>query len=300
MISRRDLVKGALSTGLLACAKTRPTAIYTTAPPQVTHGVQAGDVQDGRALVWARASEPARMQIEWSTTERFTDSTRVAGPVVGPDRDLAATVPITGLPAGQTIFYRARFTREADRGDGGWQTGRFRTPPRSSRDKVRFVWTGDTCGQGFGRNPEWGGLRGYKALRDARPDFFIHSGDLIYADNPIVAEMTLPDGRVWKNITNDKVGKVAETLDEFRARFQYNLEDEHVRALAAEVPIIAQWDDHETHNNWWPTQILDDDRYTLTKDASVLASRAYQSTRRVTNMTSARTKKSAIDPISRA
>jgi len=262
VITRRELLAGALSTGALAC---RPTSVYRTAPPQVTHGVQAGDVQGDRALVWARSSEPARMQIEWATTESFANPTRVAGPVVGPDRDFAATVPITGLPAGQTIFYRARFSREADRGDGGWVTA------------IRFAWTGDTCGQGFGRNPEWGGMLGYKAIREARPDFMLHSGDLIYADNPIVAEVKLADGRVWKNVTNDKVAKVAETLDEFRARFAYNLEDEHVRALAAEVPILAQWDDHETHNNWWPGQILDDDRYAI-KDASTLAARAYQAT----------------------
>jgi alkaline phosphatase D len=46
-----------------------------------------------------------------------------------------------------------------------------------------------------------------------------------------------------------------------------------VRALAAEVPVVAQWDDHETHNNWWPGQQLDDDRY-KDRDASRLAALA--------------------------
>jgi alkaline phosphatase D len=36
------------------------------------------------------------------------------------------------------------------------------------------------------------------------------------------------------------------------------------------VPILAQWDDHETHNNWWPGQQLEDSRYTQ-RDASRLA-----------------------------
>ncbi|HEY0254996.1 MAG TPA: alkaline phosphatase D family protein, partial [Kofleriaceae bacterium] len=47
----------------------------------------------------------------------------------------------------------------------------------------------------------------------------------------------------------------------------------HARALAAEVPIVAQWDDHEIHNNWWPHQnlALEDSRYTIERDASVLA-----------------------------
>src|SRR6185436_4831309 len=81
----------------------------------------------------------------------------------------------------------------------------------------------------------WGGLRGYDAIRRAAPAFLLHSGDLIYADNPILAEQTLPDGRVWRNVTNERVARVAESLDDFRARFAYNLEDDHVRALAQEV-----------------------------------------------------------------
>ena len=45
---------------------------------------------------------------------------------------------------------------------------------------------------------------------------------------------------------------VAETLRQFRGRYRYNLIDEHVRRFNAEVPMIAQWDDHEVLNNWYP------------------------------------------------
>ena len=261
---------GALSTGALACSR---SAQVRSKSPEITHGVQSGDVQTGRALIWARCDEPARMIVEWDTSERFPHPRRVPGPVVGPASDHAATVAITGLPAGQTIRYRVRFEREAARGNSAWVTGRFQMP---RADKFRLVWTGDTCGQGFGRNPEWGGMRGYAAMRNVEPAFFLHSGDMIYADNPILAEQKLADGRIWRNVTNDRVDHVAETLADFRGRFAYNLEDEHVRALAAEVPILAQWDDHETHNNWWPNQELDDDRYKTERNASVLSGRARQ------------------------
>lgn len=258
---------GALSTGAVACGG---SAIVRSRQPRITHGVQSGDVQTGRALIWARCSEPARMVVEWDTSERFVQPRRVAGPVVGPDTDHAATVALDGLPDGQIVCYRVGFEREAARGASLRATGRFATP---RADRFRFAWTGDTCGQGFGRNPAWGGLRGYAAIRQAQPAFFLHSGDLIYADNPIPAEITLSDGRVWRNITNEHVARVAESLDDFRARFAYNLEDDHVQALAREVPILAQWDDHETHNNWWPGQVLDDDRYQTERDASVLSAR---------------------------
>jgi alkaline phosphatase D len=68
---------------------------------------------------------------------------------------------------------------------------------------------------------------------------------------------------------------VCETLDDFRGAFAYNLLDDNLRAFAASVPQINQWDDHETHNNWYPGQILADDRYTERR-ADVLAARAHQ------------------------
>ena len=88
--------------------------------------------------------------------------------------------------------------------------------------------------------------------------------------------MKLDDGSLWKNIVTEGTSKVAESLDEFRANFKYNLLDQNLRALQAAVPIFAQWDDHETTNNWYPgEQLVDDDRYSV-KSASLLAARAKQ------------------------
>ena len=67
--------------------------------------------------------------------------------------------------------------------------------------------------------------------------------------------------------------QVAETLDEFRGNQRYNFLDEPFRRFNAEVPMLAQWDDHEVRNNWFPTEILDDDRYTE-KRMAVLSARA--------------------------
>ncbi|HEY3807738.1 MAG TPA: alkaline phosphatase D family protein [Kofleriaceae bacterium] len=267
-IDRRDFLVGSGAAALLAACSRQ---LIKTTTPAVTHGVQIGDVQTGKALVWARASEPSRLIVEWDTTARFASPRRVAGPVVTPDSDHAATIAIDGLPDGETIAVRARFEREAARGASAWAAATFQTP-RS--DRFRVAWTGDTCGQGFGRNPEWGGLRGYAAIRAAEPALFVHSGDLIYADNPILPSQQLGE-RVWKNVSNERVARVAQTIEDYRARFEYNLDDDHVRALAAEVPIVAQWDDHETHNNWWPHQQLEDDRYT-NRDASVISALAHR------------------------
>jgi alkaline phosphatase D len=149
--------------------------------------------------------------------------------------------------------------------------GSFRTP--ALRRSVRFVWGGDTAGQGWGINPSFGGMKIYESMRRVQPDFFIHSGDTIYADGPIEASRTAEGGRLWSNIVTPEVSKVAETLAEFRGRYKYNLLDENVRRFNAEVPQIWQWDDHEVTNNWSASKDLSaDPRYTV-KDVPLLVAR---------------------------
>ncbi|WP_435105523.1 alkaline phosphatase D family protein [Arhodomonas sp. AD133] len=152
-------------------------------------------------------------------------------------------------------------------------TGHFRTPPASRAD-VRFVWGGDVAGQGWGIDESRGGMRIFETMRALEPDFFIHSGDSIYADGPLAERVELADGGVWRNRLTPAKAKVAETLDEFRGNYRYNLLDANLRAFNAQVPTLAQWDDHETRNNWYPGEMLaDDERYTV-KSASLLAARA--------------------------
>src|SRR6185369_13901901 len=112
--------------------------------------------------------------------------------------------------------------RDNDRGDhGGHAFGRHRD--------VRFVWGGDTAGQGWGINPGFGGMKIYEAMRQRNPLFFVHSGDNISADGPIAESVVAENGQIWTNLVTPQVAKVAETLDEFRGRYRYNLLDENIR-----------------------------------------------------------------------
>jgi alkaline phosphatase D len=206
------------------------------------------------------------MIVEYDTTDLSATCKRVIGPAALETSDYTARVNLANLPAAQQIFYRVTFEDLANTNlYSAPVTGTFRTPPASKRD-IFFAWSGDTAGQGWGINPEWGGMKIYETMRRLNPDFFIHSGDTIYADNPILAEVKLDDGSIWKNLTTPEKSKVAETLAEFRGNFTYNLLDENVRRFNAQVPQLVQWDDHETRNNWFPGQMLtDDDRYTSKK-----------------------------------
>ncbi|HEY5906470.1 MAG TPA: alkaline phosphatase D family protein [Vicinamibacteria bacterium] len=268
----------------------REAAAFATAPallraeaarPSVAWGAQVGDLvldppagePGAAAVVWCRTDRPARLHVSWSTTESFRDARRLSGPAALEDSDFTAQLDLRGLPPGQTVFYRATFQdlRDLDRFSEP-VLGRFQTPSREPRDVV-LAWSADTCGQGYGINPEWGGLRMYETIRRSRPDVFLHCGDTIYADNPLVPELKLEDGSVFRNQVGEGKDHVAETLADFRGNWRYNLTDLNVRRLNAEVPLVLQWDDHEVRNNWYPTQTLTDPRY-AEKSVALLAARA--------------------------
>jgi alkaline phosphatase D len=276
-VTRRSLLRGAA--GLTASAIAAPGAsLLRAATPLITHGVQSGDVTSTGAVVWTRADRAARMFVQVSPTGRFDRSAlvrTVCGPLLGPDTDFTGRVELSGLPAGRDIPYRVILADpDAHSADGEHQSGTFRTAPSTERS-VRFLWSGDQSGQGWGRNPDIGGFPIYRAMLARDPDFFLHSGDSIYADGPITGDVTLPDGRIYRNVIEEAKTHVAQTLDDFRGAHKYNLGDAAMRRFLAAVPMVNQWDDHEVHNNWYPGQILDDDRYTE-KRIDVLKGRAYQ------------------------
>jgi alkaline phosphatase D len=274
-IDRRTFVRRSLTAGasLLAPAIVRSQ----TARPSMPHGVGAGDVSAGRATIWSRSDRPARMIVEYSTTESFRDVRRVPGPAALEGTDFTARLTLSDLPAGQRIFYRVVFQDLSDiRVGSDPLVGSFATPPADANRPVTVAWSADTVGQGWGINPEFKGLLLYETMRRAQPDVFIHCGDTIYADSPLAAEVTLDDGRIWRNVVTPAKSKIAQTLDDFRGCHQYNLTDEHMRRFNAEVAQMPIWDDHEVRDNWYFERDLSrDERYQI-KSMALIAEHARQ------------------------
>nr|WP_180204396.1 alkaline phosphatase D family protein [Pseudomonas sp. SbOxS1]NYU04277.1 alkaline phosphatase [Pseudomonas sp. SbOxS1] len=271
-LGRRRIMQ-AVGAGLLLPGLAPAVIASVKDRPQLTDGVQSGDLLGDTAIIWSRCDRPAIMVVEWDTRSLFSNPRRFVSALADARTDFTARVELTGLPADQAIFYRVHF-EDAQSGVASepW-FGHLRSVPQTRRD-IRFVWSGDTAGQGFGINPDIGGMRIYEAMRLRLPDFFIHSGDTIYADGPIPAQLATESGRVWRNITSEAKSKVAETLDDYRGNYRYNLMDENVRRFNAEVPQIWQWDDHEVVNNWSPGTVLDK-RYSH-EDIHSLVSRGRQ------------------------
>ena len=167
LLQRSALVAGGLGAGSLLPGRGFAQATVTSEAQriQVPYGVQVGDMRPGRAVVWAKADRPGRMLVRWSTSDDLSGA-RDALPVNAlEDTDFAGKLDLAGLPADQRISYEVRFL---DLGDlqtlSQPVTGSFKTPPAEKRS-VRFVWSGDTAGQGWGINPAFGGMRIYETMR---------------------------------------------------------------------------------------------------------------------------------------
>ncbi|MBE4718955.1 alkaline phosphatase [Pseudarthrobacter sp. AB1] len=305
-ISRRTIVKGSVLAAALAAAPAAANASSfpagRTGIPLVRNrltlpsGIATGDVTSDSAVVWSRSSAAGRMTATLRAVGAGGEILRgrgafertLRGPRATQASDFTAKIHAGNLPSNTRFALEISF--EDDGGAAGETVkGTFRTAPdagtfhgegRTGGDTTpssaqSFVWTGDTAGQGWGINEEIGGMRGYRAMHNTRPDFFIHSGDTVYADGPIAETVVERDGQVWRNLVTEEVSKVAETLTEFRGRHRYNSLDANMRAMFADVPVIANWDDHETTNNWYPGEIIDDPRYTV-RDVNTLAARGRQ------------------------
>lgn len=272
--TRRGFLASTGATGLVATSGlAMPSISHASSRPVFTHGVQSGDVDMQSGMIWGRVDRPSNISFEMASTESFSDAVTLDPLDALPESDFSVKRLLTNLASDQDIFYRMRATDLNDINAVSEPiTGRFRTAPASRRN-VKFAWSGDTAGQGWGIDET--GMKTYATMAKHTPDFFIHSGDTIYADGPMKDEVDLKDGTKWVNtILPDEKRKVAETLDEYRGQWKYNLLDQHVREMNAICPTFCQWDDHEVVNNWSDAKdLISDDRYTQ-KSVHVLRANA--------------------------
>ncbi len=271
-------------------------------------GIASGDVTHESAVIWARTDGPAALQVEWwpasagDVDDVARSSTRGSGSRTSIQRttsadDFTAKVRLSELRPDTVYRYRVwtapltaeeRFAQAATPGD----PGRFRTAPDPATHRdVRFAWSGDLGGQGRCRQ----GVRGYPILDralEARPQFFLLLGDLIYGDERCPSPPNDPGSDF-----------VAGTLDEYRGKHRYQRGAPALRQFLLEVPVWAMWDDHEVRNNfsgpfdpqmpagrqalfdYWPIRVNEEDptrlyrsvRYGAGLELFILDTRQYRS-----------------------
>ena len=191
---RRFLSSAATAVGAIAM----PYLSRAADRPVLTHGVQSGDVSADGGMVWARADRPSQMMVEVATTESFSSAHALPPIAALPESDFTAKMLLENLPSGQDIFYRVRL-RDLSHPDVVSEpvVGRFRTAPADRRD-VSFVWGGDVAGQGWGINPDDGGMVTYATM---------HKKDEGSGDKGREVQMIVStDGLKWDKVSTIRAG----------------------------------------------------------------------------------------------
>lgn len=258
-VSRRNFLK--TSSGLFVFPFAGQVQAAPTPPPQAYQGLALGDVSTQGVVLWSRCNQAASWSTEWSEYEDFRYTHRCPEVDAQSSSDFTTKLALTDLPPDREIYIRSFFRSISTGKTSEQHHATFRTPGVKSSRALKFAWSGDLCGQGYGINPDIGGYRIFSEIQKTKPDIFFNCGDVIYADGPLRLEKKLKNNQIWSNVVTPEKEQVAQTLHQFRGNHRYNYLDPNFRDFNANCPQVYIWDDHETKNNWWLKRRLKDRRY---------------------------------------
>ena len=239
-IDRRTLLAtGMLSVGALALPGFS-LAQGLGALSGFTHAVASGEPAADSVLLWTRyvpaGGGAAEMRVEVAEAPDFARVVAGGAQVTGPWRDHTAKITVDGLQPGRVYLYR--FVAP----DGSFSSvGRTRTlPGGGTRPWRAAIFSCSNMGYG------WFNAYGHAAARDDL-DCAIHLGDYFYeyapdhypaAKDKVAGRDPLPDAATVH-------------VADYRLRYASYRADPDLQALHAKLPMIAQWDDHESANDSW-------------------------------------------------
>ena len=235
LIDRRNLLQASmLGVGMLSV----PGLAAALSNRGFSHGVASGEPSARSVLLWTRfvADSERKLRVEVARDVRFRKIVAGAEALASPERDHTAKVVVSGLSPNRWYFYR--FIAP----DGSIsRTGRTRTLPEGSVDQFGLALF--SCS-----NLPFGYFNAY-AHAAAREDLdlAVHVGDYVYEYQRGV----YPDP---KSVIDGRVIEPAHeilTLADYRLRYASYRLDPDLQRLHARMPMIAQWDDHETANDSW-------------------------------------------------
>lgn len=204
-----------------------------------THNVASGEPASDSMLLWTRFvpadGKPVHVIAEVSTTANFERIVAKGMAITGPWRDWTTKITVGGLNPGTPYFYRFI-------GPDGTASpvGRTKTLPEGPQARSFKAAIFSCSNMPFG----WFNAYAHAAVRNDL-DLAIHLGDYFYEYKtggypPLKDQVrpTQPDNELI-------------VLADYRIRYASYRSDPDLQALHARLPMIVQWDDHESANDSW-------------------------------------------------
>ena len=235
LIDRRSVLHASmLGVGILSV----PGLAAALASRGFTHGVASGEPSMQSVLLWTRfvSGRESKLKAEVALDMGFKKIVAGSDVFASPERDYTAKVVVSGLSPNRWYFYR--FIAP----DGSIsRVGRTRTLPEGTVDQFGLALF--SCS-----NLPFGYFNAYAhaATRDDL-DLAVHVGDYIYEYQRGV----YPDP---KSVIDGRPIEPAHeilSLADYRLRYASYRLDPDLQLLHARLPMIAQWDDHESANDSW-------------------------------------------------
>jgi len=270
----RNILSAKIACLSLLVASWSPSTASADGPPFLANGVKVGEVHQTSAIVWTRLCKAPDYDPETFFIPGVQGEVRVAYWPRGaedqtvvtdwtanaPEDDYACQVPLAGLKPGTVYGFRLEARAEGNTSslDGTFKTAYDPGEPAG----VTFAVV--TC-QGFTTQDD--GASGhliYKTMLDHEPDFFVHTGDIVYYDapNPIAAK----------------------TVDQARAHWHRMYRYPNQRNFHRFVSSYFMKDDHDTlRNDCWAGQqageLTFDQGLTIFRDENPMGELTYRTIR---------------------
>jgi len=204
-----------------------------------THAVASGEPGPDSMLLWTRFvpadGKPIHLIAEVSTTADFASIVAKGTAITGPWRDWTTKITVEGLKPGTRYFYRFI-------GPDGTASpvGRTKTLPEGPQAKAFKAAIFSCSNMPFG----WFNAYAHAAARDDL-DLAIHLGDYFY-EYKLGGYPSLKD-QVRATAPDNELLQIAD----YRLRYASYRADPDLQALHTRLPMIVQWDDHESANDSW-------------------------------------------------
>ncbi|MBX9859819.1 MAG: alkaline phosphatase D family protein [Sphingomonas sp.] len=239
-IDRRSFIMtGTLGLGAFAVPGFAQTPTVSAARG-FTHAVASGEPMADSMLLWTRyvpeGGDTAELRVDLSESPDFVKLAGSGVQITGPWRDWTAKITVGGLKPATVYYYR--FVAP----DGSFSAvGRTKTLPMGPAKSFRAAIF--SCS-----NLPFGYFNAY-AHAAARNDIdlAIHLGDYFY-------EYQTGDYPAAKDAVAGRVPEPATELlhiADYRLRYASYRADPDLQKLHQLVPMIVQWDDHESANDSW-------------------------------------------------